>query len=37
VITLDADRARHWLEHGARPTRTVAALLKTQGIEATGS
>jgi small subunit ribosomal protein S16 len=37
VIELDADRARHWLEHGARPTPTVAALLRTQGIQATGS
>jgi small subunit ribosomal protein S16 len=37
VIELDAERARHWLEHGARPTRTVAQLLRTQGIEATGS
>ena len=37
VIEVDAERARHWLEHGARPTRTVAALLRARGIEATGS
>lgn len=37
LIELDADRARHWIEHGARPTRTVASLLRTKGIEATGS
>ena len=34
VIEIDADRARHWLEHGARPSRTVATLLRTKGIEA---
>jgi small subunit ribosomal protein S16 len=37
VIELDTDRARHWLDHGARPTPTVAALLRARGIEATGS
>jgi small subunit ribosomal protein S16 len=36
LIVIDEDRARHWLQHGARPTRTVATLLRTQGIEATG-
>jgi small subunit ribosomal protein S16 len=35
VIEIDEERARHWLEHGARPTRTVATLLRTKGIEAT--
>src|SRR5881227_2987771 len=34
VIELDAERARHWLDHGAQPTRTVATLLRTKGIEA---
>jgi small subunit ribosomal protein S16 len=37
VIVIDEDRARHWLEHGAQPTRTVATLLRTKGIGATGS
>lgn len=37
LIEIDADRARHWLEHGARPTRTVATLLRAKGIEASGS
>lgn len=37
VIVVDTERARHWIEHGARPTRTVATLLRTKGIEATGS
>ena len=35
VIVIDEDRARHWLDHGAEPTRTVAHLLRTKGIEAT--
>ena len=37
LIELDEDRAKHWLEHGARPTRTVAHLLRTKGIESVGS
>jgi len=37
LIVIDPDRARHWLDHGARPTKTVATLLRTQGIESTGS
>jgi small subunit ribosomal protein S16 len=37
LIEIDAERARHWLEHGARPTPTVARLLRTKGIEASGS
>ena len=36
LIKIDEERARHWLTHGARPTRTVATLLRTQGIYATG-
>jgi len=37
VIEIDEERARHWLEHGAMPTPTVAGLLRTKGIEATGA
>jgi small subunit ribosomal protein S16 len=37
LISIDEDRARHWLEHGAQPSRTVATLLRAQGIDATGS
>jgi small subunit ribosomal protein S16 len=37
VIELNAERARHWLDHGAQPTRTVAALLRAKDIEATGA
>ena len=37
LIEIDEERARHWLEHGARPTPTVARLLRTKGIEASGS
>jgi small subunit ribosomal protein S16 len=37
TIVIDGDRARHWLEHGALPSQTVATLLRTQGIEARGS
>ena len=36
LIAIDGDRAKHWLEQGAQPTRTVATLLRTQGIQATG-
>lgn len=37
TIELDEGRARHWLENGARPTETVASLLRAKGIGATGS
>ena len=37
VIVIDEERAQHWLEHGAQPTRTVAGLLRTKGIGAAGS
>lgn len=37
VIVIDTDRARHWLDKGARPTPTVAGLLRAKGIETTGS
>jgi small subunit ribosomal protein S16 len=32
TITIDADRVRHWLSHGAQPTNQVRKLLKIQGI-----
>ena len=32
VIEIDEDRARHWLEHGAQPSETVASLLRSKGI-----
>lgn len=32
-ITIDAERAQHWLDNGAQPSRTVAKLLRTQGVE----
>ena len=37
MIELDEERARHWLEHGAQPSETVAGLLRTKGIAASGS
>lgn len=37
LIEVDEERARHWLTHGALPTRTVAGLLRSKGIDATGS
>ena len=37
LIVIDEERARHWLDHGAQPSSTVATLLRRKGIEATGS
>jgi small subunit ribosomal protein S16 len=37
AIEIDAERARHWLAHGAQPTRTVARLLRAKDIQATGA
>jgi ribosomal protein S16 len=34
---VDEERARHWLEHGAVPSETVATLLHRKGIAASGS
>ena len=36
TIVVDEDRARHWLDHGAMPSQTVARLLRTKGIDAAG-
>ena len=36
-ITIDAERAQYWLDHGAKPSRTAAHLLRTQGVKASGS
>jgi small subunit ribosomal protein S16 len=36
LIQIDEERARHWLSAGAQPSRAVANLLRTQGIEASG-
>ncbi len=37
LIEIDEERAKHWLEKGARPTETVATLLRTKGIESVGT
>jgi small subunit ribosomal protein S16 len=37
TIVVDEERVRAWLARGAQPTRTVAKLLRTQGIDASGS
>jgi small subunit ribosomal protein S16 len=37
VIEIDEERARHWLDHGAQPSETVASLLRSKGISATRS
>jgi small subunit ribosomal protein S16 len=37
LIAIDEERARYWLEHGAKPSKTAAVLLRTKGIEAAGS
>ena len=36
LIEIDEERAKHWLQKGARPTETVATLLRTKGIESVG-
>jgi small subunit ribosomal protein S16 len=37
VIAVDEERARYWLQRGALPSRTVAVLLRSKGIDAAGS
>ena len=37
TIVVDEQRARHWLDHGAQPTSTVARLFRTKGIDASGT
>jgi small subunit ribosomal protein S16 len=32
-VTLDAERAKHWLNVGAKPSHTVSKLLALQGVE----
>jgi small subunit ribosomal protein S16 len=31
-VNIDADKAKHWLDRGARPSDTVARLFRTAGI-----
>ena len=31
-VNIDADKAKHWLDRGARPSDTVARLLRGAGI-----
>ena len=31
-VHIDADKARHWLDRGARPSDTVARLFRNAGI-----
>lgn len=33
-VRIDLERARHWLSVGAKPSATVAAILKAQGVTA---
>jgi small subunit ribosomal protein S16 len=37
LIVIDTERAKHWLENGAKPTHTVSHLLRTKGIESTSA
>jgi small subunit ribosomal protein S16 len=37
TIVVDAERAQYWLDHGAKPSQTVARLLRAQGIDAVGA
>ena len=33
VVKIDAEKAQKWLNNGAKPTETVAKLLKIAGVE----
>ena len=33
TVVVDADRARHWIQHGAQPTDAVKRLLVAHGVE----
>ena len=37
VITLEGERAVHYLNHGAQPTEAVAKILAIQGVEKKGT
>jgi small subunit ribosomal protein S16 len=37
TIVVDAERAQHWIDHGATPSETVARLLRVKGIDAVGA
>ena len=37
LIVIDEERAKHGLENGAMPSRTVSHLLRTKGIESTSA
>lgn len=32
VVEINEERAKHWLQNGARPSETVASLLKSKGL-----
>ncbi len=32
VVSIDGERAKHWIANGAQPTDTVKALLKKNGV-----
>jgi len=34
-LTLNVERARHWIDHGAIPSDTVRSIFKRQGVYAT--
>ena len=33
VVKIDTEKAQKWIENGAKPTETVAKILKTAGLE----